>query len=67
MGQRMLVVWTLAAYAGIGVLVAVAFVVVAAPHALGHAAPVSVGGRAMLLFGALALWPLLLWRWVRPR
>lgn len=61
----MLVVWTLAAYAGIGVLVAVAFVLAAAPHALGHRAPVTPGGRAMLLFGAMALWPLVLWRWVR--
>ena len=61
----MLVVWTLAGYAGIGVVVGIAFVLTAAPHALGHAAPITAGGRAMLFPGALALWPLVLWRWVR--
>ncbi len=61
----MLVVWTMVAYAGIGGLVGLAFVIVAAPRALRHAAPITPGGRVMLFPGAVALWPLVLWRWMR--
>ena len=70
MGEPMLVVWSLATYAGIGLVVGAAFVLVAAPRALGHAAAITPGGRALLFPGAVALWPLVLgrwvlWRWVR--
>ena len=64
MGEPMLVVWSLATYAGIGLVVGAAFVLVAAPRALGHAAAMTPGGRALLFPGAVALWPLVLWRWV---
>ena len=65
MGEPMLVVWSLATYAGIGLAVGAAFVLAAAPRALGHAAAITPGGRAMLFPGAAVLWPLVLWRWVR--
>ena len=52
MGEPMLVVWSLATYAGIGLVVGAAFVLVAAPRALGHAAAITPGGRALLFPGA---------------
>ena len=67
MGEPLLVVWSLATYAGIGLVVGAAFVLVAAPRALGHAAAITPGGRALLFPGAVALGPLVLWRWVLGR
>ena len=63
----MAVVTSLAIYLAIGALVATGFVLRGAGRRGGPAGPVTPGGRAMLWPGALALWPLVAWRWARGR
>lgn len=62
----MILVDALAAYAIAGIVVAVAFVVFGLPRVLPHAS-ITLGARALLLPGAVALWPFVLGRWIKPR
>lgn len=55
----------LAAYLGIGVVSAVAFVTVGVNAV--QPAPLTLAVRALLLPGAVLLWPLVLWRWRKLR
>ena len=63
----MIVVTILAIYAAIGAVVAAGFVVLGMGRGAGPAGPVTPGGRAVLWPGAVVLWPLVAWRWVRGR
>ncbi len=47
-----------------GVAVAVAFVTFGVERALAKPAPVSIGARVLLVPGAAALWPYVLYRWL---
>jgi len=67
-GQAMIMLMpeALVAYALAGAIVAVAFVVLGLRRVVPHAS-VTVGARLLLLPGAVALWPLVLARWIKPR
>jgi hypothetical protein len=53
----------LAAYAAIGIVAALAFVVFGVTRVQG--APISLGARILLVPGAAALWPYVLLRWIK--
>jgi hypothetical protein len=53
----------LALYAGVGAVVALAFAAVGVTRVQG--ATMSLGARILILPGAAALWPYVLWRWIR--
>jgi hypothetical protein len=55
------------AYAALGVLFAIAFVTAGVSRVDPVAKGSSIGFRLMILPGAAALWPLLLWRWISKR
>jgi hypothetical protein len=61
----MVLLYALAAYAAVGIAVALAFVTVGVARV--QAMPVTIGTRIMLLPGAFVLWPLLAVRWHRSR
>ncbi len=52
-------------YAGAGIVTAILFFAYGASK-LAHGAPVSCGARVLFLPGAIALWPLILKRWLEP-
>jgi hypothetical protein len=56
-----------ALYALAGVVVALAFVTAGLSAVLPAGTPVSPGARALLVPGAIALWPIVLRRWLRAR
>jgi hypothetical protein len=51
-------------YGALGAVVALAFVVSGIAHTPPYPSRVTVGARALLFPAALALWPLILRRWV---
>jgi hypothetical protein len=53
----------LAAYAGVGVIVALAFAALGVTRVQPMA--MSLGARILILPGAVALWPYLLTRWIK--
>ena len=53
----------LALYAAVGVVTAVAFVLLGVTRV--QPAPVSLGARILILPGAAALWPYVLTRWLK--
>ena len=55
----------LAAYGVVGLLAALAFVTFGVTRVLPHPAPVSIGARILLIPGAAALWPYVLYRWAK--
>ena len=61
----MLVVGALAIYTATGLAVAAAFVLFGAGSPPFPPGPITLSGRAMLLPGAFALWPMVLCRWLR--
>jgi len=63
----MILLYGLALYVGIGVVIAVAFVTVGLSWVLPPAMPASVGARILFIPGATALWPYVLSRWLRAR
>jgi hypothetical protein len=63
----MILLGTLAAYVGTGIVIAVAFVVVGIARVLPPSTPVTIGARILLLPGAAALWPFVLTRWLKAR
>ena len=55
----------LALYVASGILIGAAFVVFGVTRVLSEPASATVGARMLLLPGAVALWPLVLGRWLR--
>ena len=55
----------LALYVAIGLCTAVAFVTIGIRQVLAQPASFTIGARLLLLPGAAALWPYVLYRWVR--
>jgi hypothetical protein len=56
----------LALYAACGLIIAVAFAIGGVSQVMPHAL-VTLGARLVLLPGAVALWPLVLHRWLSAR
>jgi len=54
-------------YLAVGVVTAVAFVAVGVLRVLPEPITMTLGARILLLPGAIALWPYVLWRWLRAR
>jgi hypothetical protein len=54
---------TLALYAGVGAVVALAFAAFGVTRV--QPAAMSLGARILIVPGAAALWPYVLWRWIR--
>jgi hypothetical protein len=54
----------LAAYGAAGVLAALAFVTFGVTRVLPTPVAVTLGARVLLIPGAAALWPYVLWRWL---
>jgi hypothetical protein len=61
----MALLYLLVAYAAVGGLVAVAFVIVGVTQV--QPMPVTVGARILLLPGAFVLWPVVVARWRKSR
>jgi hypothetical protein len=59
------VLYGLALYAALGVGIGAAFVVLGVTRVLTEPATVTVPARLLLLPGAIALWPVVLRRWLR--
>lgn len=62
-----LLLYALALYAAIGILVGLAFVASGVTRILEHPAPVSPGARVLLFPASAAFWPLILRRWRTAR
>ncbi|HEX5778026.1 MAG TPA: hypothetical protein VFY21_04235 [Xanthobacteraceae bacterium] len=62
-----LLLYALALYAAIGILVGLAFVASGVTRILEHPAPVSPGARVLLFPASAAFWPLILRRWWTAR
>lgn len=62
----MLLLEALAAYAALGLAVALPFVVFGIARVVPHA-KVTAGARVLLIPGATLLWPLILGRWFKAR
>ena len=61
----MIVFYVFAAYAAVGLVAALAFVVFGVTRLLPNSAPVSIGARILLIPGATALWPYVMLRWAK--
>lgn len=57
------ILWAVGLYLAAGVLVALPFAAIGAPHLVGRA-PVSLGARLLLIPGAILFWPFILRRWL---
>jgi len=64
MTPAVLLGYGLALYAGVGLCVAAVFVTTGVDRVLGYPASFSVPARVVLMPGAVALWPYVLWRWL---
>jgi hypothetical protein len=53
------------AYVATGLIVGLVFVSFGATRALPRPAPVSIGARVLLFPGSVALWPIVLIRWLK--
>ena len=62
----MIVLEALAAYALCGIVIWVAFMVIGISQVMPHVT-VTPGARLLLLPGTVALWPLVLGRWLKSR
>jgi len=63
----MILLYSLALYAFVGVITAVAFVNFGVSRVLAQGSAVTTGARILLLPGAAALWPYVLIRWLKGR
>ena len=63
----MILLYCLALYVLAGVITAVAFVIFGVTQVLPHSTTVTTGARILLLPGAAALWPFVLFRWLKSR
>ena len=59
------VLYGLGAYAAAGLVVGIVFVTYGVTRVLAPPRPASIGARLILLPGAIVLWPLVLYRWMR--
>lgn len=59
-----LLLYTFALYVALGVAIGLAFVTQGVTRVLEHPAPVSTGARILLFPASVALWPLILRRWL---
>ncbi len=59
-----LIVYLVVAYMAAGIAVAIPFVVASVPRVMGATLPLTPGARLILVPGAVALWPLVLPRWL---
>lgn len=59
-----LLLYALALYGALGVAIGFAFVTRGVTRVLEHPAPVSAGARILLFPASVALWPLILRRWL---
>jgi len=62
----MILICSIAAYAIVGITVAVAFFLFGVARNMPQAS-LTIGARVLLLPGAVALWPLVLHGWIRSR
>lgn len=63
----MILLYGLALYVLIGVVTAAAFGIFGVTQVLPHSTTVTAGARVLLLPGAAALWPYVLYRWLTSR
>ena len=63
----MILLYGLALYILAGLVTAVAFVIFGVTQVLPHSATVTAAARVLLLPGAAALWPYVLFRWLTSR
>lgn len=63
----MILLYALALYVLIGLVIAAAFVTVGLPQVLPHSMTATVGARILFIPGATALWPCVLTRWLQAR
>ena len=56
-----------ALYIAVGLVVALAFLIVGVSRALPEPIPVSLGARILFLPGSTILWPLVLARWLKGK
>ena len=63
----MIILYLLASYVAFGLATAIAFVCLGIPRVMGGPVPLTVGARLILVPGAMALWPLVLKRWLAAR
>ena len=61
----MIVVLAVALYAATGAVIAAAFLAFGVRRVLPTPAPVTLGARVLLFPGAFALWPYVLFRWLK--
>jgi hypothetical protein len=61
----MIVLIGLAFYAAAGVATGLAFVAFGITRVLGDPVPVTIGARILIFPGAAALWPYVLFRWLK--
>jgi hypothetical protein len=57
--------YAFAVYCAIGVSFGLFFVFLGVTRVLEHPSPVSTGARVLLFPASAALWPLILWRWIK--
>jgi hypothetical protein len=60
-----IIVWSLGIYVAVGIVFALCFVTVGAGRMDPSVQQSTRSFRVMLVPGAMALWPLLAWRWLR--
>jgi hypothetical protein len=63
----MILLYAIALYVLVGLVTAVAFVIFGITQVLPHSATVTTGARILMLPGAAALWPYVLFRWLKSR
>jgi hypothetical protein len=61
----MTVLYAAAAYAALGLLVAIAFVSIGVTRVLEPPRPVTLAGRLLIIPGSIVLWPYVLMQWLR--
>jgi hypothetical protein len=67
MSMASVIMYGFALYAAAGVVTALAFVSVGLSQVLHPPVPATLGARILLLPGAFAMWPYILYRWRRAR
>jgi hypothetical protein len=63
----LILLYALALYVAVGVVIGIAFVLSGITRVLDHPTPVSPGARVLLFPASAALWPLVLRRWMKSQ
>jgi hypothetical protein len=66
-GLTMILLYGLAVYAFLGVVIGVVFAIFGVSQVIPHTATMTLGARILILPGAAALWPYVLVRWLKSR